>query len=234
MRKKILLSALLITTPVFSACSLGAGSSANELPAPKINFFDEVLDSYNVKWARQSTISQIGDETVPASNNGMPVGGGGTGLTVWVEDDEIYFYIGKNDAFDERNTLCKLGRVKLTLDPNPFTGGVSFTQELMLKDGYLRIMGTGADSNEVTVDIWVDAFTGAAHVEIESAEEINASAEYQMWRTETLLKDPLYIQTAREQSADGSYPYTEFTLYPDAIAYDNEEYSDSRFIPILL
>ena len=45
----------------------------------------------------------------------MPCGGGDIGLNVWVENGDILFYIAKSDAFDENNTLLKLGRVRIHL-----------------------------------------------------------------------------------------------------------------------
>ena len=61
----------------------------------------DTLDTYNIVWDTQSSNSA----------ESMPVGGGDIGLNVWVEDDEILFYIGRSGAFDENNHFVKLGRV---------------------------------------------------------------------------------------------------------------------------
>lgn len=85
---------------------------------------------------------------------------------------------------DENNMLAKLGRVKLTLDPNPFGEGKSFRQELLLRDGYVRITGEDDAGQPVTVDIWVDVFQPVIHVEVNGQTETNVTAEYQGWRFE--------------------------------------------------
>ena len=68
-----------------------------------------------------------------------------------VENGDLLIYLGKSDAFDENNTLLKLGRIRVKLTPNPFEGK-EFKQELVLKDGNIVI--TGANNTRVTV--WVD------------------------------------------------------------------------------
>ena len=44
----------------------------------------------------------------------MPIG-----LNVWTEtDDDLLFYISKNDTASENDCLLKLGKVRVKLDPN--------------------------------------------------------------------------------------------------------------------
>lgn len=88
----------------------------------------EWLDPYNVVWTNQSK----------NAGESMPVSGGDIGLNVWVEDDELFFYIGRADCRDENGALLRLGRVRISLIPNPFEHG-TFRQELRLRAGYVLI-----------------------------------------------------------------------------------------------
>ncbi|GAH13865.1 unnamed protein product, partial [marine sediment metagenome] len=60
------------------------------------------LDTCNVVWSSQSK----------DSSESMPVGGGDIGLNVWVENNELLFYIARSGTFDENNEFLKLGRVR--------------------------------------------------------------------------------------------------------------------------
>src|SRR5687768_729805 len=84
---------------------------------------------YNPTWTSQSK----------NSSQSMPLCGGDIGLNVWVENNDILFYIARSGTFDENNSLLKLGRVRLQLNPNPFEGGANFKQELHLNEGYISI-----------------------------------------------------------------------------------------------
>jgi hypothetical protein len=129
------------------------------------------LDKYNIVWTSPSKNS---DES-------MPCGGGDIGLNVWVEKGDILFYVARSGTFDENNTLLKLGRVRIKLSPNPFEDASSFRQELVLKDGYVKIKGTkGSLSSQIK--IWVDVFRPVVNVEIESNKAIIATAFYESWR----------------------------------------------------
>lgn len=109
----------------------------------------------------------------------MPCGGGDIGLNVWVENNEIYAYLSRSGTFDENNTLLKLGRIKLRLTPNPFEG--SFKQELVLKDGYIKISGVnGKLTGEVKV--WVDVYKPLVHFEVKANKKVTTEASYQSWR----------------------------------------------------
>jgi hypothetical protein len=130
----------------------------------------EVLDQYNVTWESQSR----------NSGESMPCGGGDIGLNVWVEDGALLFYVSRSGTFDENNAFLKLGRVRLELTPNPFKGS-TFRQELILKDGYVKINGSdGGHTAQVTV--WVDVFRPVVHVDVSSNKAVKAEASFESWR----------------------------------------------------
>eukprot|EP01035_Chromulina_nebulosa_P046647 gene46647-63185_t len=104
------------------------------------------IDQCNVIWASQSK----------NSGESMPCGGGDIGLNVWVENGEVFCYMAKSGTFDENNAVLKLGRVRIKLSPNPFEGK-TFTQALVLKDGYVKINGTNGNLS-AEINFWVDVF----------------------------------------------------------------------------
>ena len=131
-----------------------------------------VISDYNPVWTSQSS----------SSAESMPCGGGDIGLNVWVEKGELLFYVARSGTFDENNALLKLGRVRITLSPNPFEGK-TFRQELVLKDGYVKIKGANGDLS-ADIKIWADVFQPSVKVEISSSKAIRATFAYESWRTE--------------------------------------------------
>ncbi|MHC4638990.1 MAG: DUF5703 domain-containing protein, partial [Planctomycetota bacterium] len=132
----------------------------------------DILDSYNVVWDSQSSNAA----------ESMPVGGGDIGLNVWVENNDILFYIGRSGTFDENNHMLKLGRVRLRFDPNPFVKEGQFRQELKLRQGLVEIGGK-ADEIGAKVKIWVEVFRPVVHIEIDSDKLMRVTARYENWRT---------------------------------------------------
>ena len=129
------------------------------------------LDDYNVVWTAPSTNSSAS----------MPCGGGDIGLNVWVEKGDLLVYLSRSGAFDELNGFPKLGRLRVTLSPNPLGEGCVFRQELQLRDSQVRIVGE-KDGVKATVVIWVDVFRPIAHIEVESSNPVSLLAAYENWR----------------------------------------------------
>lgn len=146
----------------------------------------------------------------------MPCGGGDIGLNVWVEKGELLFYVARSGTFDENNTLLKLGRVRLKLIPSPFDKDAAFKQELILKDGYVKITGKkGALTTEVKV--WVDVFKPLVHLEVKSNRKTIAEAGYESWR---YADRP----TKGKENNQNSYkwaPQGEVKTFKDSIAFKN-------------
>ena len=78
------------------------------------------LEQYNIVWDSPST----------NATGSMPLAGGNLGLNVWVEGDDLLFYIGSPDSRIENQKLVKLGRVRLSFSSSPFRK--NFRQELDL------------------------------------------------------------------------------------------------------
>ncbi len=114
----------------------------------------------------------------------MPLGGGDIGCNVWVENGDILFYMSKSGTFDENNTMLKLGRTRIRLNPNPFVGeGATFKQELNLREGCIYIKGKNVEI-ETTLKLWVEVFNSVIHVDIESSIPVEVKTTYETWRTE--------------------------------------------------
>ncbi|WP_460432294.1 DUF5703 domain-containing protein [Arachidicoccus ginsenosidivorans] len=118
------------------------------------------------------------------ASGSMPMGGGDIGLNVWTENGDVLFYMAKSDAFDQNNTLLKLGRVRIHLTPNPFTSS-SFSQTLQLADGSVYIKGQ-INKRPVNLHLWVDVYHPIIHGELSYADgkgkKISAVITYESWR----------------------------------------------------
>lgn len=127
-------------------------------------------------WTEQYDV--IWDSPGPSSAESMPCGGGDIGLNLWAEDGDVLFYLARSGTFDENNTMLKLGRVRLRLEPNPFAPGTLFRQALCLRDGSVRLHGDGG-----TVHLWVEVGRPVVHVEIVTDAPTTLRAAYESWRT---------------------------------------------------
>lgn len=144
-------------------------SCKNQTDKTNINY----INQYNVAWSTQSK----------NSSESMPLGGGDIGCNVWVENGDVLFYMARSGTFDENNTMLKLGRTRIQLEPNPFTGAdAEFKQELNLREGCVYITGKNKEV-EATLKLWVEVFHPEIHVDIESSVPVIVKSTYETWRT---------------------------------------------------
>lgn len=83
----------------------------------------------------------------------MPCVGGDIGLNAWVEGNELLFYIGRAGCRDENGSLLKMGRVRTTIDPSPFSDEGTFRQELKLRQGRIEIHSSQPGVNTADIDL---------------------------------------------------------------------------------
>ena len=141
---------------------------SSELSAAAFDPLTE-LDRYNVAW----------DSPSLNSAGSMPIGNGEVGLNVWVErDGALLFYIARTDAWSECNRLLKLGRIRVSLSPNPIAKGTQFRQELQLRDGQIAIT-----AGDATLHVFVDADAPVIHVTGSSKTPRTVTASLENWRT---------------------------------------------------
>lgn len=132
------------------------------------------LRQYNPLWTVQSK----------DAGESMPCGGGDIGMNVWVENDEVLLYLSRSGVFDENNVFPKLGRIRLSLTPNPFVGA-TFKQELKLRGGYVEVEAVKG-KKRMTIEVWANVFTPVAEILVKSDEKVSVLATYENWRTSPL------------------------------------------------
>ena len=134
-------------------------------------------DPYNIVWTEQSKDAA----------ESMPLVGGDIGCNVWVEDGDVLLYVQRSGSLSENGEYLKLGRIRLKMDPNPFTGGASFRQELKLRDGYIEITSKVRESerqSDTWIKLWVETDRPIVHIDVEADTDIEVEAFYESWRTE--------------------------------------------------
>ena len=142
------------------------------------------FEAYNVVWDTPST----------RSADSMPVGGGGIGCNVWVENGDLLLYAQQSGAFDKNYEFNKMGRFRIRLSPNPFAAGGTFRQELKLRQGYVEITANHPSSGKVTVKVWTEINRPVVHVDVDAERRIRMSATYETWRYKD---EPLPAQRVR-------------------------------------
>ena len=167
------------------------------------------LDAYNPVWTSQSS----------NASESMPCGGGDIGMNVWVENDELLIYLSRSGVFDENNVFPKLGRVRISFSPNPFADA-SFKQQLILRDGCVRIDAEKKNGEKTTITIWANVSTPVAEIETESKSPISMTATYETWRFEPLVwNEP---GRTRASIAFRGAPM-KAVIQPDSVIYEGDK-----------
>ena len=139
------------------------------------------LDDYNIVW----------DSPSADSAGSMPLGNGEIALNAWVEPSgDLLFYIARTDAWSGSLEnphygaygLLKVGRVRVSLSPNPFANATGFRQELKLRDGAIET-SAGPDGKKSHLRLWVDANRPVVQVEAACAEPVQMKVAMESLRT---------------------------------------------------
>lgn len=115
----------------------------------------------------------------------MPLGNGDIGLNVWAEKSgDVWFYIGKTDAFDQNATLLKLGAIRVNFMPSPFLRDSIFKQTLVTSEARIEInLGP-----RTKVSLWVDANRPIVHLTTQHLG--STTVELKTWRRQlTKMQD---------------------------------------------
>lgn len=132
------------------------------------------LDEYDVVWTTPSA----------DSSGSMPIGNGEVGLNVWVEPNgELVMMIARSDAWSEACRLMKLGRVRISLSPNPLGDGAAFRQRLQLRDGRITI-DLGTRGRGARLEVFVAPDCPVVFVAGEAPNPLSVRAQVENWRTE--------------------------------------------------
>lgn len=160
----------------------------------------------------------------PSENSlgSMPAGNGDIGINLWIEKNgDLLFYLSKTDAWNENARLFKLGRVRLSLSPNPFLEGNYFSQKLNLKDGVLHIEA-GDKKYPVNIDIWVDANHPVVQTKVTSAIPVKGIVAIEIWRNqrrEITNKREVYSFPPPDRPKMFVEPDTVIQSYPDQLVW---------------
>ena len=123
-------------------------------------------------------------------NDSMPIGNGDLAANVWTEQNgDIILLISKSDAWSENGQLLKPGRVRVHLDPNPFTNSASITQTLEIETGDVEL-----HLGDNVARIWVDANNPVAHVQVQTETPVQLKAASEVWRTKEYSFDTRAIE----------------------------------------
>jgi alpha-L-fucosidase 2 len=156
----------------FSLLTLWACSAQSTLATATSALPPGNPDRYDVIW----------DTPSKSAIDSMPIGNGDIGLNVWVEQSgDLLFYIAKTDACSENSEFLKLGRVRVHLMPNVFSGP-QFRQTLRLGSGDIVITAGQGDAAQ-TLEVWVDANRPEIHVNASSGKPFVLQASLELWRT---------------------------------------------------
>lgn len=131
------------------------------------------LEHYNITWNTAGT---------KGSMESMPLGNGDITANVWIEKGgDLVMYIGKADTWSEATRLLKVGRIRVSMFPNPFKEDIHFEQTLYLYKGEINI-SAGEKGSKVHIRIWIDANQPVVHVEAEAEKEITMTCTTELMR----------------------------------------------------
>jgi len=134
------------------------------------------MSDYNVIWTTPSK----------DASGSMPLGNGDISLNVWVEENgDLLFYIGKTDIWGDNGRLLKIGKVRISLSPNPLKKDATFIQTLNLETAEILVQIASKNHEPIILlRVWVDANHPVVHVTAESTAKVTATAKMELWRTE--------------------------------------------------
>ena len=131
------------------------------------------LNKFNPVWDTRSS---------SGSMESMPIGNGDITANVWVEDNgDLMLYVGKSDTWSEATRLLKVGRLRISLSPNPFSANSVFSQELDLLTGSILIKSEGTDG-KVEIRVWADAMNPVVNVETSSRRPVDVTCTTELLR----------------------------------------------------
>ena len=192
---------------------------------PTSSVAGEPMARYNIIW-----------ESPSKDNTGqMPLGNGDIGAGVYaIEDGDLYLLLAKNDAFNYNGDIFKTGRLRVSLNPNPFAKGKPFRQTLDLTTGSIRI-----EANGISLRIWADANRPVYHVQINSPGEIAVTARPEPWKRidscrHNVSRVPITnvtqdVRLERKGNILWYFAVGDRSVYPAEMKYYNVEHMTSKY-----
>ena len=145
--------------------------------AAVVNGAEPIVDGHDYYVIQWPTPGQ--DET-----DNMPVGNGRLAANVWViKDCDLMLYLAHQEAHSELQSLLKLGRMRIHLEPNPFIKGKPFQQTMRLREGRIDI-AAGEPKERVQLALLVDKESDVLYVNGTSERPVSVSVSLENWRKE--------------------------------------------------
>lgn len=152
------------------------------------------------------------------SSGAMPIGNGEVGANVWVEDNgDILFYLSRTDAWAENSSLYKLGRIRVSISPNPLKEDTRFSQSLDLENGAIEIQFTNG-KERIDLSFIVDSELPVVFLQGKSTQPLQATVSSEIWRTTTRVMPNAERHFALEKCPHDSLA----TEYPDVVVNRNK------------
>lgn len=133
-----------------------------------------------------------------SDRSAMPLGNGELCASVWAEETgRICAYLSRSDALTEYDRTVKLGMLRYTLTPNPFTEGV-FEQKLELENGRIVIR-----CPKGSIVIWIEMGSDTFRLKADFNEKISVKEEVINWRIKNHIPSgEFYCPADAEETAD--------------------------------
>ena len=166
----------------------------------------ERINRYNVVWNSPSR----------DASGVMPIGNGDIGAGVYaIENGDLYLLLSKNDAFNYSGEIYKTGKVRISLNPNPFKTGKPFKQTLDLVTESIIIEADG-----VKIRVWVDANNPTYHVEINAPSGVSVNARPELWKRYDDTKD---VRMEGKDNILWYFPVGNRSVYADDLKFYHVE-----------
>ncbi len=228
---ELMLSCILIMVIGFSISLFMSGCAT-----PPENEVQKRMERYNVIW---NTPSKDPSGVMPFGNGDIAAG------VYAIENGDLYLLLAKNDAYTYMGDIFKTGRVRVSLDPNPFISGKPFIQTLDLASGSVQI-----DADGIQLRIWAGAARPVYHVEVNSPRKIAVTLQPDLWNrfdhctfnmfdtydtySDSVLIPPSGVPTQdvileRDGKILWYYAVGDRSIYPEDLNYYDIEHMASQF-----
>ncbi len=163
----------------------------------------------------------IWDTKSQSSEESMPLGGGGLGLNIWVEDNDLLIYYQLSGTFDEHNGFPKLGRLRISFAGKLMGNAIDFRQILNTQEASVTIKG-----KDFQILVWVHIHQPVFHIEMQSSQKSKILVSYENWRFEDRIspaetKDSYIFGERNDIFGYWMYPY-DLIRYKDTIFQKND------------
>ena len=181
------------------ACLLLSGLSA-------LYAQSDVVNNYSVVW------------NTPSENasGAMPIGNGEVGANVWMEGNNMVFYLSRTDAWAENDALYKLGKLRVSLYPYLKGDDVSFKQFLNLAEGKIEVTVKNK-KDEIKLEFLVDSESPVVYVKGQATYPLQVTVSSEIWRTQLRQMPAEEIFFALHGCPQDSL----LLEYPDVVADDD-------------